>query len=92
MLPDKWASDSAIFMDKTVAGVLVGKNPPEREPNCSTLEAYKETPVFIPMDITEDVVCFVAVKLLVHSGPSGMDSEDLQGWLLKLRINNLKIY
>ena len=76
MLPDKWASDSAIFMDKTVAGVLVGKNPPEREPNCSTLEAYKETPVFIPMDMTEVVDESVARKRLGSAGSVVKDSED----------------
>ena len=46
-------------------------------------EVYEETPVFILMDITEDVVESVVHKLLGGSGLSGMDSEALQVWLLK---------
>ena len=32
-------------------------------PHCSTLEAYEETHVFIPVGITEDVVDLIAPKL-----------------------------
>ena len=35
------------------------------------------------MDITEEAVESVARKLLGSSGPRDMDSEALQGWLLK---------
>ena len=52
-------------------------------PHCYTLEAYKETHVFIPVDITEDVVDSIAQKILGSAGPGGTDSEALQGWLLK---------
>ena len=38
------------------------------------LEVYEETPVFIPMDITEEVVKSVAQKLSVSAGPGGMYS------------------
>ena len=47
------------------------------------MEAYKEMPVFIVVSIKEDVVKLVAQKLLGSSGTGGMDSEELQGWLLK---------
>ena len=57
---------------------------PKRKPHCSTLEAHKETPVFILVDMTEDVVELVALKLLESTRPSGTKSEVLQGWLLKL--------
>ena len=56
-------------------------NPPP--PRCSTLEVYEETTIFIPVDITENVVKLVTRKLLGGSGPGGTDSENLQGWLLQ---------
>ena len=40
-------------------------------------------PIFIPVNITEEAVESVAQKLLGGSGPGGMDSEALQGWLMK---------
>ena len=55
-------------MDKTVLEVLAGKHPPERKIHCSTLEAYEETPIFILIDITEDVVKLVTQKLLGSQG------------------------
>ena len=53
---------------------------------------YNETPIFIPVNITEEAVESVAQKLLVSSGPGGTDSEALQGWLLKFGedINRLR--
>ena len=39
----------------------------------------------------EDVVKFVALKLLGSSGPGGTDSESLQGWLLKFGEDSKKI-
>ena len=71
-------------MDKTIAEVLAGKNLAERKPHCYTLEAYEENTVFIPSDITEDMVDLVAWKLSGSAEPGGTDSEELQGWLLKL--------
>ena len=47
------------------------------------LEAYKATPVFIPVDITEDVVELVAKKLSGSAGPGDTHLDALQGWLLK---------
>ena len=52
-------------------------------PRCYTLEVYDETPIFITMDITEDVVELVTEKLSGSSGTGVTDSEDLQRWLLK---------
>ena len=40
-------------------------------------------PVFIPEEITEDVVKLFTQKLLGGSGPRGTESEALQGWILK---------
>ena len=70
-------------INKTVALVLEGKHPSEKIPSCATLETYKETPIFIPVKITEEAVESVARKLLGSSGPVGSDSEAIQGWLLK---------
>ena len=47
------------------------------------LEAYDEMPIFIPVDIMDDVVKLVTQKLLGSLGPGGTDSEALQGWLIK---------
>ena len=45
---------------------------------------YNKTPIFILVDIMEDVVNLVARKLLGSSGTSGTDLKYLQGWLLKV--------
>ena len=47
------------------------------------LEAHEKTPVFITVDIAEDVVKSVVRKLSGRAGPGGMDSGYLQGWILK---------
>ena len=52
--------------------VLAGKYPADTKPHCSTLEAYEEKNVFIPVDITEDVVKSVAWKRFGSAGPGGM--------------------
>ena len=44
---------------------------------------YNKTPIFIPIDIMEDVVKFAARKFSGSLGPGGTDSEDLQEWILK---------
>ena len=41
------------------------------------LETYEETPIFIPVNITEEAVISVARKLSGSSGPGGTDSEAL---------------
>ena len=51
--------------------------------SCDTLETYEETPIFIPVDITEEAVESVAQKLSGNSGPGGTDSETLHVWILK---------
>ena len=58
--PGDRATDSTVFTDNNAAEVMTGKYQPKRKPHCYTLEAYKETPIFIPLDITEDVVGSVA--------------------------------
>ena len=77
LLSDEQASYSTEFMDNTAAEVLAGIHPPKRKSHFSILEAYKETPVFLPMDMTEDVVESFARKLSGSTGPGGTDSEDL---------------
>ena len=44
---------------------------------------YDKTPIFIPVDITEDAAESVARKLSGSPGHVGMESMALQGWLLK---------
>ena len=55
------------------------------------LETYKETPIFIPVDITEEAVKLLARKLLGSSGPLGTDLEALQGWLLKFGEDSTRL-
>ena len=55
------------------------------------MKVYEATPVFIPVEITEDVVDSVAQKLSRRAGSSGMDSEALQGWLLKFGDHSRKL-
>ena len=52
------------------------------------LEAYEAIPIFIPVDITEEVVELVALKLAGSAGRGGTDLETLQGWLLKFGDNS----
>ena len=73
------------IINETVALVLAGKYQHGKIPSCATLKMCDETPIFIPVDITEDTVKLVALKPLGSPGPGGMESESLQGWILKLR-------
>ena len=82
MKPNKLAADRTVMINETVATVLEGKHPSKIIPSCATLEMYKETPFFIPINIMEETVESVAQKLLGGSGPGGRDSEALKGWLL----------
>ena len=52
-------------------------------PSYATLEMYNKTPIFIPLEITEDAVKLVAQKLLGSSYLGVTDSEALQGRILK---------
>ena len=68
-----------------------GKTSIRENTHCSMLEEYKGTPVFITMDITEDVVESFLRKLWGSAGPCGMDLEGLHGWLLKFGDYSKKI-
>ena len=83
MKPDKLAEYCTGTINETVTSVLEVKHHSETIPSCATLETYEETPIFIPVDITEEAVESVARKRLGISGPGGTDFEALQGWLLK---------
>ena len=48
-------------------------------------------PIFIPIDITEDAVKSAARKLSGSSGPRGMDSKSLQGWILKFEEDRKRL-
>ena len=80
-----------VIMDETVASVLAIKHPHESPPPRSTLEVYKKMPVFIPVDITEDVVELVARRLSGSLGHGGTESEALQVWLLKSGEDSKKL-
>ena len=71
------AEDCTGTINKTVILVLEEKHPSETIPSCATIETYKETPIFIPIDMTEEAAESVARKLLKSSSPGGTESERL---------------
>ena len=79
-------------INETVALVLEGKHPIKTISSCATLEMYEETPIFIPVNITEEAVESVAHKLLGSSGPGGTELEALQGWFLKYGEDSTRIH
>ena len=70
-------------INETAVLVLEGKRPIRNILSCATLETYKEAPIFIPIDITEEAVESVAENNSGSSGPGGTDSEALQEWIIK---------
>ena len=60
-------------INEIVTSVLAGKRLHKRTLSCYTLETYNETTIFIPVDITEDVVELITRKLSGSSGPGGTD-------------------
>ena len=75
--PNGMVLDKPGIMEETVATVLVGKNLHRPPPPCSTLVLYDKMPIFIPMEITEDVVKSVAQKLSGSWGPGDTNLEAL---------------
>ena len=55
------------------------------------LEVYNETPIFIPLDIVEEVIKLVTRTISESSGPGGTKLEDLHVWILKLREYRKKL-
>ena len=56
LLPYEMAPNKTGVREETIAAVLDKKHPHKKLPPSSTLAVYNKTPIFIPMDITEDVV------------------------------------
>ena len=77
MKAKKFLEDRTGFINEIAVSVLAGKHPHEKNHSCATLETYDETPIFIPIYITEDTVETVVRKLPRTSGPGGTDSEAL---------------
>ena len=69
--PDELAEDRTGTINDTVASVLEGKHPSEKISSCAELKTYEETPIFIPIDITEEAIESVARKLSGSYGPGG---------------------
>ena len=77
---------------KTTATVLTGKYPHIKIPPAYTLETYAEEPMIITINVTEDVVELFAQRLYGSSVPLVMESEALQGWILKFREDKKNPY
>ena len=71
--------------NNNVASVLDRKHLHKKIPSFAALETYEKKPIFIPVNIMEDVVKLVAQKLPGSTGLVDTDSEALYGWLLNLR-------
>ena len=56
-----------------------------------TIEKYKETPIFIPVNITEEAVESVVQFFSGSSGPGGTDLETIQVWLMKFGEDSTKL-
>ena len=69
--PDKLAEDRTSTINETVTSVLEGKHPSKTIPSCAKLETYEETPILIPVDITEEAVESVVNKLSGISSTEG---------------------
>ena len=54
--PDELAEDCTGTINETVTSFFEVKHPSETIPSCAMLETYEETPIFIPVDITEEAV------------------------------------
>jgi hypothetical protein len=72
---DKKSGDS-------VAEALQSKNPDARIADVSQLPSYIETPDFVDLDITDEIVKKVARRLSGSAGVGGSDSHALLHWLL----------
>ena len=83
--PDELAEVSTGTINETDILVLEGKHLSKTIPSCATLEKYEDTPIFIPVNITEESVESVVRIFSESSGLGGTDSEALQGWLMKFR-------
>ena len=81
--PDELAEDPTGTINKTVTLFLEGENNSKTFPSCATLEMYKETHIFITVDIIEEAVESVARKLSRRSVPGGTYSGALQKTISK---------
>ena len=55
-ITQKMSSEKTSVMEETVVMVMAEKHLPEPPPPCSTLDLYEKTPIFIPVDIADDVI------------------------------------
>ena len=82
LLPNQLASDKLLPTEKTVFKVVAGKNPHKKPLQCllwkHMLKCYARS-----IYVTENLVKSVTRKRLGSLVPWGMDSEALQGWILK---------
>ena len=75
--PYELAEDRTGTINKIVTSVLEGRHPSKTITSCATLDTYKETPIFITVDITKEAGESVAWKRSGSSGPVSTDSEAL---------------
>ena len=70
-------------INKTVVSVFEGKYISKTITACATLETYGETPIFISVKITKEVIESVARTFWGSSSPGVTDYEALQVWIMK---------
>ena len=80
------------MVNNTATPVFEGKYQRRTIPSRATLEMYKEMPIFVPIDITEEALEQVARNILGSSVPERMDSGALQKWLLKFEEDSTRLH
>ena len=91
LLPYQLASDKLLPTEKNVFKVLAGKHPHKKSLQClrwkPMLKGYAHS-----IYVTDNLVKLVTRKRLVSLVPWGMDSEALQGWVLKFGEDLKNLY
>ena len=84
-------SNKTSITEETTTTFLAKKHSHGKILHSSTLEVYNEAPIFISVDIAEDVVKLATQKLSGSLAPGGIELEALQGWLLKVGEDSKKL-
>ena len=84
--------DKCTKTGERVMEVLRTKHPDARPPSTASLDTYPNNPPeMVPVDITDNVVAAVAVRISGGAGPGGADSVSLQHWLLRFGAASRKL-
>ena len=66
--------------------------PQVRDPRCSSFERYKEVPETVPLELLEEDVTWVSLKLSCAVGALGEEALELKNWLIWLVCAYMEIW